>query len=769
MRLIGTLGVMVSAAAGVLAEPALGQCEPEWLPGAFGQFGAYGTDQPVDAATIWYPPGSNVPRLVIGGRFTTVAGGSFGHLAAWDGTAWYAFGAGMNGDVKGLAVFNGELVATGSFTVAGTTAASNIARWDGAAWRAMGTGLNGAGQTLVSYNGQLHVGGAFTSAGGVANTSHVARWTGSAWQALGVGTSGPVNALEVYNGELVVGGAFLNAGGVQRPYAARWNGSSWAGFPLAPSGEVYALRVKPAENLLYVGGNFTGYWMLRWNGSNWAFLAPGQTGPVRALENYGNQLVIGGDFTGPGGWRNLAAFDGTIWSELFFNQHPGSVSCLAVEQDSLFVGGGFAAIGNLPAAANLAQFSGNPVGSWSLVRPGPNAPVRALLPAGSGLYAAGDFEFTLDSTTTAHHMVSTNGASLSAVTNLATAPNGTNGPVRAMCFYSTNPTTSARLIAAGTFTQAGGLNAANIAQFSLSGWAAMGTGMNGAVNAVAQFGSGLGARLIAAGEFTTAGGVGCNRIALWNGSWNPMGTGMAGGTGVNALAVFGGELYAGGNFSTAGGIPASDVARWNGTAWNAVSGTSFAGSINALTVFNGQLVAAGDFQSLNGPAVRAAAALSAGAWTPMHAGLPLPGEGFFPMALAVHRGELYLGGQYSITDGPGDGQSGSMVYRWNGVSWQPVSTPLSGGVFALASSGAALWAGGSFTVGNARWMPFLTRLDCRCYANCDNSASGLNVNDFICFQNAFAAGNRYADCDGSGAMDVNDFICFQNRYAGGCP
>src|SRR5947207_3238172 len=88
------------------------------------------------------------------------------------------------------------------------------------------------------------------------------------------------------------------------------------------------------------------------------------------------------------------------------------------------------------------------------------------------------------------------------------------GPIarsmRAMCFYGTNILLPPRLIVGGAFSAAGGLAANNIAQFDLGGWAAMGTGMDGQINAVQQFGSGTGGRLIATGEFTHAGGVACN-------------------------------------------------------------------------------------------------------------------------------------------------------------------------------------------------------------------------------------------------------------------
>jgi hypothetical protein len=60
-----------------------------------------------------------------------------------------------------------------------------------------------------------------------------------------------------------------------------------------------------------------------------------------------------------------------------------------------------------------------------------------------------------------------------------------------------------------------------------------------------------------------------------------------------------------------------------------------------------------------------------------------------------------------------------------------------------------------------------------CYANCDNSTNApcLNVNDFVCFNNAFSAGLPYANCDASTinpTLNVNDFVCFNNAYSAGC-
>jgi hypothetical protein len=81
--------------------------------------------------------------------------------------------------------------------------------------------------------------------------------------------------------------------------------------------------------------------------------------------------------------------------------------------------------------------------------------------------------------------------------------------------------------------------------------------------------------------------------------------------------------------------------------------------------------------------------------------------------------------------------------------------------------------GVAFTNGSgAEFLGALT--GAACYANCDGSTTApvLNVNDFICFQAAFAAGASYANCDGSTTLpvlNVNDFICFQAKFAAGCP
>jgi murein DD-endopeptidase MepM/ murein hydrolase activator NlpD len=76
--------------------------------------------------------------------------------------------------------------------------------------------------------------------------------------------------------------------------------------------------------------------------------------------------------------------------------------------------------------------------------------------------------------------------------------------------------------------------------------------------------------------------------------------------------------------------------------------------------------------------------------------------------------------------------------------------------------------------GHVDGAPITIRVAAGCYANCDAGSTPprLNVNDFVCFQNRFAAGDPWANCDGSSIpplLNVNDFVCFQARFAAGCP
>jgi hypothetical protein len=102
------------------------------------------------------------------------------------------------------------------------------------------------------------------------------------------------------------------------------------------------------------------------------------------------------------------------------------------------------------------------------------------------------------------------------------------------------------------------------------------------------------------------------------------------------------------------------------------------------------------------------------------------------------------------------------------------ATFLSGGLFNLGGTvgqpDTGELSGGDFTLGGGFWFGVLAN---DCYANCDLSTASpiLNIADFSCFLNRYAAGDTYANCDQSTTppvLNVADFACFLNAYAAGC-
>jgi hypothetical protein len=71
------------------------------------------------------------------------------------------------------------------------------------------------------------------------------------------------------------------------------------------------------------------------------------------------------------------------------------------------------------------------------------------------------------------------------------------------------------------------------------------------------------------------------------------------------------------------------------------------------------------------------------------------------------------------------------------------------------------------TILNLRTELDLALCNSPCYSDCDASGA-LDFFDFLCFQNAFLAGDPYADCDGDGTLSFQDFVCFQNEFLAGC-
>src|SRR6185436_13774550 len=184
------------------------------------------------------------------------------------------------------------------------------------------------------------------------------------------------------------------------------------------------------------------------------------------------------------------------------------------------------------------------------------------------------------------------------------------------------------------------------------------------------------------------------------------------------------------------GVAREGVARWNGTDWVSVGGgTSWV-------------------SAPNGPGnVRAMAVFDDGS-----------GPSLFVTGIFDHAG----------------GIPARQIAKWNGHIWSALGAGISGFPHRLAvandgrgeslfvQSSGTLYAGGGVTLSIAQWV------GCRggqCYANCDNSTASprLNINDFVCFMNAYVHHEPYANCTVDADINIADFQCFMTKFAIGCP
>ena len=184
--------------------------------------------------------------------------------------------------------------------------------------------------------------------------------------------------------------------------------------------------------------------------------------------------------------------------------------------------------------------------------------------------------------------------------------------------------------------------------------------------------------IYAGGTFTGS----INYLAKWNGtSWEQLGTGIAGP--VFALAIKGQDLYVGGSFTDAGGIAVNNIAKWSSGSWSDVNG-GFNGQVNCIFLSASQDLYAGGTFSLSGlNTMNHVSKLVNDVWTQVGSGI-----NSVVNTIVEHGGSLYAG-----CDNFSD-----PVQKFDGSSWGSVGGVSGGKVFALASFGNFLYAGGDFSI-----------------------------------------------------------------------
>jgi len=333
-------------------------------------------------------------KLVAVGSFLYAGGLPASHIAEWDGSAWTTANGGVHtlGDgsaytaVDAVAVLgNNKVVAAGAFNQADGVSAANTAQWDGQAWSALGAGVDGPVYGLVTYAAAgttyVAVQGAFQAAGG-APADGLAQWDGTAWSALPATVNGAISTSVQHSVDggasfrLYVGGSFTQIGAVNASGLAQWDGAAWAavgGGVSASSGYrlVAALTLDGAD--LYVGGQFSkdidgavtlNIAVYHTDTDAWSPLGAGMGtfGSVYALLVHNGDLYVGGIFDAAGGVAaaNVAKWDGRAWTALgagVGGADSGGVLSLAVFRNAVVAAGSFATAGGAPAN-NIAQWDG---------------------------------------------------------------------------------------------------------------------------------------------------------------------------------------------------------------------------------------------------------------------------------------------------------------------------------------------------------------------------------------------------------------------------
>ncbi len=619
------------------------------------------------------PNASGGADLIAAGGFTTAGSVSSPNIARWDGTKWNAHPSFVPWPFWYNCLAVVPKPAGGWYLVTGFAATSSygVECWDGSKYvpidgfnRLIPSGSNDKNDirsmavvSKPSGGFDLYMAGDFTLSAKLffwSKVPKIVRWDGSKTTPLPDVFNGIVTALittpNTTGGlDLVAGGSFSAVNAKATGRVARLSGVTWSPLGAFASGTVLALAsvANPSAAIdLYAGGSVITSMpgepvknIARLRSGAWQPLGKGFSGVIRAITRVRDsssswQTVVGGMFTERNG----------------------------------------------PGTACLASFDG---AAWNAIGAGVNGPVWCLLPVpnasgGTDLYAGGDF--TLAGGAPASCIARWDGAAWYPLGS------GMDGTVRALCTLP-NASGGTDLIAGGFFTKAGGTTVNHIARWDGATWSALGPGFttpsapgfSSCVLALATAPSlSGGTDLYAAGAFESAGSTVVNSIALWDGlGWSPLDTGIGDWswkgycwlcpllnvvTSLQAVPSQAGgyDLYAGGAFMTVNGGPniglsASGIARWSGGQWSALgTNQGRAGVVIALaslrnTTGGFDILAAGSFKTLGGKSLSRIARWDGTAWSPVDNGVNSEIDALFADPNIGAGGELYAGGEFSIT------------------------------------------------------------------------------------------------------------------------
>jgi hypothetical protein len=297
-------------------------------------------------------------NIIIGGNFTQINNRTLEHIALYKpySSTWQPIGQGLDGDVRDIIIYNGNLVACGEFP-------GYVAQFDGNEWSILGNGklkglisgtLPGV-EVVYNYSGNLIIGGNFITVNtvtygnqGLETFSYIAQWDGEKWNPMGDFWSLPVFCFGTYQNHLAAGGKSFGL----TDSVAYWSENHWVSYTYPSdflSGIIFDIQEYNGD--FYIGGWITTppfegiaryvpeeHRFVSVDGGVW-----GGWSTAKRLDIYKNKLVVAGDFNRAGqliGVNNIVFWDGQEWQKLGggLDDH---VHDLFATEDRLYVVGDF--------------------------------------------------------------------------------------------------------------------------------------------------------------------------------------------------------------------------------------------------------------------------------------------------------------------------------------------------------------------------------------------------------------------------------------------
>ena len=212
--------------------------------------------------------------------------------------------------------------------------------------------------------------------------------------------------------------------------------------------------------------------------------------------------------------------------------------------------------------------------------------------------------------------------------------------------------------------------------------------------------------LYVGGIFDKIGDVEAKNIARWDGnSWHAVGTGL------NDypidMKVYNGKLYVSGQFNQAGGQYAKKLASWDGSQWSNVgNGLEQGNFITCMEVYKEKLYLGGLFTQMGGQATTNIASWDGFSFQPVGQGAGNPNSNDFIAGMGLFMDKLYVGGYFSLSTGVFINDGGV----WDGNQWDSLPRGLSSGANSFEYYDCHLYVGGAFT--NINGVAKLDVYDC---------------------------------------------------------